>query len=71
MPCLLNNLLMTFVINKRSKEHSFMYMYHLKLNLMHQNHFSKHFRAIIIEFGIKIMLTFSIFQKWYLNWYIL
>ena len=30
MLSLLNNLLMTFVINKRSIEHSFMYMYHLK-----------------------------------------
>ena len=27
---------------------------------MHQNHFSKQFQAIIIEFGIKMMLKFSI-----------
>ena len=70
MLSLLNNILMTFVINKRWMEHS--YMYHsTDLNLMHQNHFSNHIQAIIIEFGIKIMLTFSIFQNWYLKWHIL
>ena len=28
-------------------------------------------RAIIIEFGIKMMLTFTSFQNWYLKWNIL
>ena len=65
----LNNLLKTFVMNKRSIEHHS--TDRLIRSLMHQNHFSKHFQAIIIEFGIKIMLTFSLFQNWYLKWHIL